>query len=300
MDSFGDRLNKRIELARGILFQQGEMAQLTFQSFQKYVQNINESEEQTITITYPIGFKPDNTTLDTTCIYSKQELINRYDYLGLNQLPINGIYQLVTTIEALLGDILRITLIEFPQKISNKRKVDVDIILEASSIDEIKFSVVNAVINELSYKSPRDFAEEFNKFIGVNLLEKPIFHRYIELKATRDIYIHNQGIANEIYLAKADTLARVKQNQHLPVTIHYFLQSYECCLQMTEILEESLHRIWPSTEYARRRNPVQSQEQNEIPQSPMLDEPIKPIVKSVQNNNKPHSYKNKRNRKRKK
>jgi hypothetical protein len=253
MDTFGDKLYKRVSVARSILFLQGEIAQLTYQSFDKYVQLINETEESEIEVTYPIGFRPDNTPINTTQKYSKEILIGRYKFLGLDQLPINGLYQLVTTIEALLGDILRDTLIEFPVKISNKRKLEFELVLEAKSLDEIKTALVNSIINELAYKSPKDFAEEFSKYVGINLLEKPTYHKYIELKATRDIYIHNQGVANEIYLSKADTLARVKSGQFLPVDIQYFLQSYECCLQIIEILEEALNKIWPSLEYNKNK-----------------------------------------------
>lgn len=249
METFGDRLYRRISEARNILFLQGEIAQLTYQAFDKYVQLINEVEDTEIEVTYPIGYKPDNTPINSTHRYPKEHLIDRYQFLGLTQLPINGLYQLVTTIEALLGDILRNTLIEFPVKISNKRKLDFELVLEAKSIEEIKISLVSCIINELSYKSPKEYADEFSKYVGINLLEKPTYHKYIELKATRDIYIHNQGVANDIYLSKADRLARVKAGQFLPVDIQYFLQSYECCLQITEILEEELNKIWPSPEY---------------------------------------------------
>lgn len=262
MKTFGDKLYERISSSRGSLFLQGEVAQLTFQAFHKYVEIINETEDEVIEVTYPVGYTPDNKPMNSTHRYSKQDLTERYNFLALNQLPINAIYQLVTTTEALFGDILRETLLEFPTKISNKRKLDVEVILNSTSLEQIKVSIVNSIINELAYKSPRDFAEEFNKYVGINLLEKPTFHKYLELKATRDIYIHNQGIANDIYLIKADTLARVKSGHFLPVDIQYFLQSYESCLQITEILEESLHKIWPSPEYVKNKDINKQQQKN--------------------------------------
>ncbi|MGV3630879.1 MAG: hypothetical protein ACO1O6_06725 [Bacteroidota bacterium] len=265
METFGDKLYMRLAEARKNLFLHGEIAQLTYQAFQKYIELISDIKEPEIEVTYPIGYRADNTAINSTHKYPKDFLIDRYHYLGLTQLPINGIYQLVTTIETLLGDILRNTLIEFPVKISNKRKLDFELVLEANSLEEIKISLVNSIINELSYKSPKDFAEEFSKYVGIKLLEKPSFHKYIELKSTRDIYIHNQGIANDIYLAKADTLARVKAGQFLPVDIQYFLQSYECCLQITEILEEELNKIWPSPKYNENKTKAQNIEaQKEI------------------------------------
>lgn len=264
MKTFGDKLHERITTARVMLFTQGEMAQLTYLSFEKYIEFINDSKDQNIKISYPIGYKPDRTPLNHTQDYSKEELIARYQYLGLNLLPVNGIYQLVTIIETLLGDILKETLKEYPVKISNKRKLDAEVVLEASSLDEIKSAIINSIINELAYKSPREFAEEFNKYINVNLLEKPAFHRYIELKATRDVYIHNSGIASNIYIGKADTLARVKSGTLLPVDIQYFLESYESCLQITEILEVELNKIWPSSEYQKTKNKSSVIEEKEL------------------------------------
>jgi hypothetical protein len=264
MESFGDRLYNRVANARNELFIQGEIAQLTHQSFDKYIQIITELQEEEIEVTYPIGYGANNVPLNTTQKYTKEDLIGRYSFLRQKQLPINGLYQLVTTIEALLGDILRGILIEFPVKIPNKRKLDFEVVLEANSLEEIKIALVNSIINEISYKSPKDFAEEFDKYVGVNLLEQPAFHKYIELKATRDIYIHNQGYANEIYLAKSATLARVKNKQFLPVDIHYFLYSYECCLQITEILEETLNKIWPSLEYEKNKNVNLEDQKSEV------------------------------------
>ena len=263
METFGDKLYRLISNARNILFLQGEIAQLTYQSFVKYIEVINENNEPQIQITYPIGFRPDNTTIDSTVTYTKENLIERYQFLGLTQLPINGIYQLVTTIETLLGDILKETLIQFPAKISNKKKLDYELVLGAKSLDEIKLAVVHSILNELAYKTPKEYGEEFEKYVGVKLLEQPIYHRYIELKATRDIYIHNQGKANDIYAAKADRLSRVKSGQFLPVNIQYFLQSYENCIQLTEILEEESNKIWPSLDYqkSKTQNLEQQKEQ---------------------------------------
>jgi hypothetical protein len=95
-------------------------------------------------------------------------------------------------------------------------------------------------------------------------LQYPSYHKYIEIKATRDIYIHNLGIANEIYKVKANTLARVEAGQFLPIDTQYFLQSYECCIQITEMLEKELHKIWPSSEYQKRKKKDAGEEEIDI------------------------------------
>lgn len=250
METFGDKLIEIINSSRTQLFLQGEIAQLTFISFEKMSTWIDNHKEDTIPISYPIGYNPDKTTLMSDPYnYSKEDLKDRYAFLGLNKLPIDAIYQLVTITETMLNELLKAILIEFPKKIPSKKKLDIDQILACDNLEQIKLTIVDTILNEFAYKSPKEYADEFHFYSGVKLLETPVFHQYIELKATRDIHIHNKGVANEIYLNKAGVFARVKSGIYLPVTIQYFLEKYEQCLQLTEVLESNLHSIWPSIIY---------------------------------------------------
>ncbi len=106
----------------------------------------------------------------------------------------------------------------------------------------------DTLINELAYKSPAELSESIEQLISFNLLECPSFHRYMEIKASRDIFIHNQGIANDIYIRKACSHARAKENTQLPADTAYFLESYETCLQLVEWIEIKLHEHWHSSD----------------------------------------------------
>lgn len=265
METFGDKLIEIINSSRSQLFLQGEMAQLTYISFEQMTTWVDNQKEDTIPISYPIGYNPDKTTMmSQPHNYSKEDLKERYAFLGLNKLPIDAIYQLVTITETMLNDLLRAILIEFPKKIPNKRKLDIDQVLACDNLDQIKLAIVDTILNEFAYKSPKEYADEFSFYTGVKLLENPVFHQYIELKATRDIHIHNKGIANEIYLNKAGVLARVKSGRYLPVTIQYFLEMYEQCLQLTEVLERALNDIWPSLVYKNRKQLSIQEDQQEV------------------------------------
>ncbi|WP_268125531.1 hypothetical protein [Roseivirga pacifica] len=55
-------------------------------------------------------------------------------------------------------------------------------------------------------------------------------------------------------MSKASTLARVRNGEFLPVHNQYFLQSYEACLQTTEVLEAELDKIWPSSNFRDKTN----------------------------------------------
>lgn len=281
MENFGDKIYIAISNSRGLLFTEGEMANLTYISYEKFVQFIQNEQDEKINISHPVGFRPDNTAINSDKEYTKDELIEKFQYLGLTKLPKDGIYQLVTITETLLNYLLKNILIEFPQKIPNKRKIDVETALSADSLDSIKISIVDSILNEIAYKSPKDYAEEFTKYTGVNLLENPTYHKYIELKATRDIHIHNGGTANDIYRTKANTLARVKSGEYLPVNVQYFLQSYECCIQLTEFLEIELDKIWPSNEFREYKKRIANKNQGE---SEEKDEKVEKIIEESKKN----------------
>lgn len=254
--NIGNEIYQRIGQAKSALFAQGELAQLTYLALESAAENVQGGELEDIELSYPIGYRPDKSAISGTHTYKKQELIDRYAYLGNYQLAINGVYQLVAIVEAMMGDVVRKVILSFPNKIGAKRSIKSSLVLSASSIEEIHLQTVDSILNDLAYKSPRDFAEECKNLLSVNLLEFPSFHKYMEIKATRDIYIHNQGVANDIYVQKSASHSRAQSGVLLPIDTIYFLESYESCLQITEWLEHSLHEVWYSSEleeYKERR-----------------------------------------------
>lgn len=236
------------------LFEQGELAQLTYGAFDIAARGMQSSELEEIEVTFPVGYRPDKTAISTTRKYRKEELLGRYQFLAFHQLSVNGLVQLVTILEAMFGDIVRAVTIRYPQKIGSKRTVSLQAVLESTSVEEIHLRATDALLNDLAYKSPLDFADSLEQLHSINLMECPAYHRYIEVKATRDIFIHNRGLANEIYLRKAGSHARVKSGQKLPADIQYFLESYESCLQIAEWLEKQLHDKWHSSDYETRQS----------------------------------------------
>lgn len=252
LPNLGNQLNQLVAGARVALFAQGELAQLAYSAFDVAASNIQQATEERITIQYPIGYNADRTPLLSSQEYGKSELINRYGYLAFHQLSVNGIVQLVTVMEALFGDLTRTIVIRYPQKLGAKRSIKLQQVLEATTLEELHLRATDSLLNELAYKSPKEFAEAFGELASVNLLECPAYHRFAEVKATRDIHIHNRGISNDVYAIKAGSHARAKPGSQLPVDSAYFLEGYETCIQVTEWLEAQLHDKWHSSELEER------------------------------------------------
>lgn len=247
--NLGNQLYEIVSLARGAMFDQGELAQLTYGAFDIASRSMQSTEKDEIEVTFPIGYKPDKTTMEGTRTYCKDKLLEKYQFLAIHQLSVNALVQLVTIVETMLGDIVRSVIMRYPHKLGGKRTLPIQAVLESTSIEEVHLRATDAFLNELAYKSPAEFSDSMQQLLSVNLLECPAFHRYMEIKATRDIFIHNRGVANDIYVRKAGSHVRVKSGMNLPANIQYFLESYEYCLQIADWLEEELHSHWHSSEY---------------------------------------------------
>lgn len=261
--NLGNQLYEIVDGAKAALFEQGELAQLTYGAFDIAARALDGWDQDEISVSFPIGYSADKQPITTNRSYRKAELLGRYQFLAFEQLAVNGVIQLVTITDAMLGDIVRAVVLRYPGKLGGKRQIPMQDVLQAQSVEEIHLRATDLLLNDLSYKSPAEFAQQMEAILAVNLLECPAFHKYIEIKATRDIHVHNRGIANDIYVRKAGSHARVTAGTRLPVDIQYFLESYEACLQVTEWLERELHSHWHSTLYEESQ-----QKQIELPLPP--------------------------------
>jgi hypothetical protein len=252
MEIIGDKLLKTVLMSRGALHVCKQSFQLSNYAYGSALKGIMRDDDPT-DLFAELELETDATGRKGPSItaYRKGYLIEQFEELKDFQAPLNSVYLLVTSVEASMGDVLRQVFMEFPAKIQNKNKLDFENVLRVGSLEELKLNFINSVLNELSYKSPRDFGIEFSKHTGVALDKSPVYEQYVEIKATRDIFIHNDGVANHIYIAKAGVKARANEGERLPITSTYFLESYQCCLMLNELLATSLNETWPTRLYAK-------------------------------------------------
>ncbi|MCL5669540.1 MAG: hypothetical protein M1392_06180 [Gammaproteobacteria bacterium] len=123
-ESLGNQLNRIINDAKNALFDQGELAQLSYGAFDTAASAMQGSEQQEIEIAFPVGWRPDKQPIQSTRKYRKDELLGRYQFLAFHQLSVNGLAQLVTIVEAMFGDIIRAVVLKYPQKLSSKRTIN--------------------------------------------------------------------------------------------------------------------------------------------------------------------------------
>lgn len=245
----GDQLYEIIITTEEALFGLGKYIQLAYESFEHTATKIKQSTEEKFTLKFPIGQHPSGKTMLGESKYDKDNLFQHYVHLAHIELPRTAIYHLVTFTETMFLDIIQAIVLSYPKNLGEDKQISISTVLDCDTIESIHLAAVNSFLNKLAYSDSKKFVEEVKRISGCNLLEIPAYHRYIEMKATRDIFIHNKGIANKTYIQKSGSHARVMAGELLPINLNYFLSAYESCIQIAEHLQDALHRKWHSPKY---------------------------------------------------
>lgn len=121
----GNLLIQIVRDARHAMFDQGELAQLTYGAFDIAVRGMQEMQQEEIEISFPIGYRADRTPVSSTKTYRKNQLLSKYQYLAFHQLSVNALVQLVTLVETMLGDTVRAVVLRYPHKLGSKRSLPI-------------------------------------------------------------------------------------------------------------------------------------------------------------------------------
>jgi len=144
----------------------------------------------------------------------------------------------VALTEEYLSDVLELIIRAYPQKLFISPKgnalkddqmvpVDVREILKARSLAEIIQEQVSKRVRDAIYATPKQYSTYLASVVGFALPED-LLRRFFEVKATRDVHIHNGGLANSIYIQKAGGLARAMDGVVLPVDGEYLKGAISC------------------------------------------------------------------------
>lgn len=153
------------------------------------------------------------------------------------ELFVNSLISAISITENFLEDVIRKVLQNHPWKLSvdidsktkketqEDRKITIKDVLKVTSLEELYEDIINQKLHKLFYASPTDYFKYLKNNIQIDL-EQNLIDNYIEIKATRDLLVHNRGKVNNIYIAKVGNKARVTDTkQNIPITEDYFLES---------------------------------------------------------------------------
>lgn len=148
--------------------------------------------------------------------------------------------QQVALFEHILFDVLRDIIVDQPLRLPSDKKIDYQTIILASDKEEIVFQLVERELNELKYKSVSEWFVYIKKLVNSCNFSEIDIKNIAELKATRDIIVHNGGIVNDIYLKKSGELARHAAGEKVSVSSEYVLH---CWVTLSRVLLELIDKL---------------------------------------------------------
>jgi hypothetical protein len=142
-------------------------------------------------------------------------------------LPSASIQQFVSVAETFLADLVRLWVTAYPFHF--RTPVDVQTIITAPDKAAILEAMADVYVGSLAYKTPREWFKQLNAIVALGVPTDAQIDAFAELKATRDVFVHNRGMANETYVRKAGVLARASDGQPIDLPDPYVHQAWRLC-----------------------------------------------------------------------
>ena len=134
----------------------------------------------------------------------------------------------VAQVEAFINDIVSTVLhsdkrrlLTVVQGIDPIKSVGVADVLQASDVDELVSEMIQKQVVSVSYGKPADQFKYLEQAIGVTI-DEPLRRQWVEIKATRDLIVHNSNVINKTYIDKSGDAARGEDGDEVIVDRSYF------------------------------------------------------------------------------
>lgn len=130
--------------------------------------------------------------------------------------------QFVSQFEDFVLGLIRLWLRAFPQRLDH-RKLAASIVFAAKDIEEVRDQVIQQQVLDIAYRSLPDWFAFLQDLVNLNHPSKEEIENLAEIKASRDVLVHNRGVVNSIYVDKAGARKHFDVGTKLEVPEPYHL-----------------------------------------------------------------------------
>lgn len=157
----------------------------------------------------------------------------------------------VAITENYLTEMLRLVLRAFPDKLKGQdRKVDLDLVLDSADIHNLYSTIIERQIHSVLFLGPEKYLQYIEHTLSIQI-PKSSKEQYAEVKATRDLLVHNDGVINATYVEKAGKLARGKVGDTIAVDEMYFDLAISTMKKIVKsVYAKSLNKFGDSKQFA--------------------------------------------------
>ncbi|MCX7012109.1 MAG: hypothetical protein NTW86_06010 [Candidatus Sumerlaeota bacterium] len=161
-------------------------------------------------------------------------------YLTVYLIP-SSFQHFVSLFEDFFFDLLRVWLVAHAESLS-KKQVEFGSVLRASDKAAIVSMVVDRDLHDLGFKRVDEWFAYLERLVKLGCPAAEEIENLAEIKASRDILVHNNGIANAKYVEKAGRLARYSDGQRLEIPEPYHRASWETIRRVVQEVSEAAIR----------------------------------------------------------
>jgi hypothetical protein len=162
----------------------------------------------------------------TGTVIDQQALVNLTQRYVTDYLASFTFQHFVSLFEEFFFDLLHLGLVADPGSLA-KKQLEFGIVLKAPDRAAITHAVVDKELNELKYERVTDWFEYLEKLVKLGCPTTDEMEKIAEIKASRDILVHNKGMVNASYLLKAGKRARYKEGERLKIPEPYHRESWQ-------------------------------------------------------------------------
>jgi len=158
--------------------------------------------------------------------------VDETDLSGLAQEYVTGylisatFQHFVSLFERFVFDFIGEWLTEYPGSLSGNQ-LQFRVVLEAADKSQVVSSVVQREVLGIAYRRVVDWFTYLEKIAQLGCPTPDQIQRIAEVKASRDVLVHNNGIANSIYVDKSLGQARFADGETLELPEHYHRDSWQ-------------------------------------------------------------------------
>jgi hypothetical protein len=177
--------------------------------------------------------------LFTSSSANEQDLLAKAHLYVSQELTSSTLQQFVSIFESFLFDALRSWLLAHPQSLARRQLSGRDI-LELPDKAAIVDALVEKELKDVFYDRPANWFEYLNERVQTGSPTSADAQRFAEIKATRDVLVHGQGIANPYYMDKSGAEARAQVGQSLGLSEPYHHASWELLVKLTREIGDGM------------------------------------------------------------
>lgn len=136
---------------------------------------------------------------------------------------------LVTLLDSAIIDVTREILLLVPEIVcSTNKEIKYSDLFKFNSMQALQESVIEEELLIFGYKSVKDQIEYIHKFAKIELVDKTTISNVAEIRATRNLIVHNKGIVNNIYLNSVKS-SDFRISDYRTIDNEYFHRSLQTC-----------------------------------------------------------------------